>query len=432
MKKRILSLALAVTMLLVLIPAALANPSAVTVDGPPDPGDKPDPGGSISTGDVDVGYTVEDGGVTLDLDDDTIDELIDSAGDGEVVFDLSDVEDAVSVSITAEAAQAFSEADVSLTIVLPGAEITLDPEALAILCGAAETGGDAVTLEAFFVDADDLDDVLAIQAGDGIIISINVFVGGDKVNVPLTVTLPYALKDGEDAAGVCVWYIDGLGTLVNLNGVFADGFITFTIPHQSFFIVGYDEAIAAWDGRWSDVEDHEYFDAIAFAAWYQTAGGEPLFSGMGDGSIFAPDETMTRGMFVTLLYKLAGRPDTKELGVNPFSDVEDGKWYYEAILWAAGEGIVSGKPDGIFDPYSNITREEMAAAFNQYAAAFDYEIEKLRDLPDVLTFSDWADVHVKPLGEAGMLTSGGFDLAEDATRAEIAQMVKDFILFIAD
>ena len=73
-----------------------------------------------------------------------------------------------------------------------------------------------------------------------------------------------------------------------------------------------------------------------------------------DTAIFEPDSPTERAMLVTVLYRLEGQP---EVGENRFTDVADGKWYTNAIAWAAENGIVLGRDETTFDPYANISRE---------------------------------------------------------------------------
>ncbi|MCL2003760.1 MAG: S-layer homology domain-containing protein [Oscillospiraceae bacterium] len=303
--------------------------------------------------------------------------------------------------------------------------ITLSDDVLALL---AELGGEVrVVLER--VELDGL--LAAVTKGYELVVSIAVFVDDVKVDVPLTVSLPYTLKDGEIAKGVNVWYLADNGKLTNLNGTYDDGLITFTIAHQSYFVVGYDEALAAWDGRWSDVDGNEYFDAIAFIAWYLTELDETLFAGTG-GTRFSPDMMMTRGQFMTVLHKLAGRPEHSN--GDGFDDVDEDAWYYDAVLWGYETGIVAGIGGGLFAPDEELSREQMAVILSKYAAYTGLELETLRELPEELEFSDWADEdgYITALAGAGLLTGGGLDLTKGAPRAEIALMFMEFVKLVLE
>ncbi|MCL2699864.1 MAG: hypothetical protein FWE68_06085, partial [Defluviitaleaceae bacterium] len=150
--------------------------------------------------------------------------------------------DMTSVTIDATAAQTFADAAVSVVVSLPAAEITIPPEALAILARA----GGPITIEAFAVGRYALNDKQAAQInGHGLIISIDVFAGGVKLDVPLTVSIPYIHDPGEDPADVHVWHLDDNGVLTKQTSAYdaAAGIITLSINHQSFFVIGYASAL---------------------------------------------------------------------------------------------------------------------------------------------------------------------------------------------
>lgn len=78
----------------------------------------------------------------------------------------------------------------------------------------------------------------------------------------------------------------------------------------------------------------------------------------GKGGYFNPEETMTRAMVVTVLYRMQGEPAVEDKSV--FSDVKRGDWYASAILWAAEKNIVNGTGNGRYDPMEDVTREKFA------------------------------------------------------------------------
>ncbi|MCL2004446.1 MAG: YDG domain-containing protein, partial [Oscillospiraceae bacterium] len=221
----------------------------------PDPTDTI-PGSAVGTDETtDITVTVDSdtGAVTIDLDEETTEALVEKAinavGDAvpgvpapipTVTLDLSSVEGATSAVLNVETAQTFSEAEVAVTVILPDAEITLAPEALATLSETTDVGATPITVEATEIPMRDLQGMQAAQVkGYETVVSIDVFVGETKVNVPLTVSLPYNLKANENPAAVRVWYMDSDGTLTDLKGTYDKdtGLITFTITHQSYFVV---------------------------------------------------------------------------------------------------------------------------------------------------------------------------------------------------
>lgn len=140
---------------------------------------------------------------------------------------------------------------------------------------------------------------------------------------------------------------------------------------------------------------------------------------------------MTRGMMVAVLWRMAGRPDTNEYE-NSFTDVQGGRWYYDAVRWAAANGIVSGFGDGTFRPSYNITREQMAAMLFRYARFMNFEMPRIRtgSFYDDIYVSRWARASVNAMFEAGVISGrpgNVFDPQGEATRAEVAALLKNFL-----
>jgi len=103
---------------------------------------------------------------------------------------------------------------------------------------------------------------------------------------------------------------------------------------------------------------------------------------------FAPAETMTRAMVVTVLYRLQGEPETQYK--STFTDVKNNKWFTDAVIWAAENKIVEGKGNGIFAPTETITREQLAAIIQRYAP-MEYIITE--ETADITHYADYKRVH---------------------------------------
>ena len=89
---------------------------------------------------------------------------------------------------------------------------------------------------------------------------------------------------------------------------------------------------------------------------------EGVTTGAGAGR-FAPDATVTRGQFVTFLYRLAGASSD---GVHPFADVPAGSYYEKAIAWAFAEGITRGTSGTTFSPDAPCTRAQIITFLYRY------------------------------------------------------------------
>jgi len=134
-----------------------------------------------------------------------------------------------------------------------------------------------------------------------------------------------------------------------------------------------------------------------------------------------------------VLWNMEGRPAPE--GTKGFTDVPKGAWFYDAVLWAAESGIVSGSGNEKFEPQRAIARQEMVVLLHSYASFKDYNIPKNRELPQ---FSDhgqigsWAKDAANAMADAGVINgnNGKFNPTDSATRAEVATLFKNFMRFI--
>lgn len=108
----------------------------------------------------------------------------------------------------------------------------------------------------------------------------------------------------------------------------------------------------------TDIDGHWAYDEILKA--YEAG----LVSGT-TATTFSPETSVTRGMFVTLLYRLSGEPAAN--GSNPFTDVPAGKYYTNAVVWAYGNGVVNGTSDTTFSPDAPVTRQDLVTMLYRYA-----------------------------------------------------------------
>ena len=184
--------------------------------------------------------------------------------------------------------------------------------------------------------------------------------------------------------------------------------------------------------------DTSAFSDVKTSAWYhedvQYVSENGLMKGTGE-NLFSPDATTTRGMIVTILYRLEGEPSPT--GVCPFQDVASGKYYEKAITWAAESGIVSGFSADTFGPDQNITREQMAAILYRYATYKKYDVSTAGDLskfPDADKVSSYAVDAMKWANAAGLINGsndGKLYPAGNATRAQVAAILTRFCKNIA-
>lgn len=123
------------------------------------------------------------------------------------------------------------------------------------------------------------------------------------------------------------------------------------------------------------------FDDVNPGDWFYDAVEYAYVNGLMDGvseNEFGPNMTLTRAMVVTILYRYEGSPAVYD--VSPFTDVVEGTWYADAVIWAAANDIVNGTSETTFSPNSPITREQFAAILFRYATYRAYSVSARADL----------------------------------------------------
>ena len=148
----------------------------------------------------------------------------------------------------------------------------------------------------------------------------------------------------------------------------------------------------------------------------------------GTGSkTFSPNTNMSRGMLVTVLYRMAGEPSVSGIA-NPFKDVVKGAYYYNAVLWAYNKGIVTGKGAGKFAPNDNVSRQEIAAFIYRYAGK-PTATGSLLGFSDYKSVASYATDAMKWATRNEVITGIGGKLVPNAaaTRAQVATMLYRYI-----
>lgn len=145
-----------------------------------------------------------------------------------------------------------------------------------------------------------------------------------------------------------------------------------------------DVTVNAYFTAFEDAERLPFTD-VSKADWFYDAVkyvyDNNIMSGT-SGDLFSPDLQTTRGMIVTILYRLEGQP--KASGIL-FSDVEQSMYYADAVTWAAANGVVSGYGNGEFGPDDMITREQLVSVLYRYAANKGIDVSGRADIKQ---FSD--------------------------------------------
>lgn len=176
-------------------------------------------------------------------------------------------------------------------------------------------------------------------------------------------------------------------------------------------------------GRFVDVPAGAWFsDAVQYVA------DNGLMVGVDDNH-FAPGGLTTRCMVVKVLHRMEGEPSAEGTG---FTDVEDGVWYTEAILWAQANGIVEGYGDGTFHPHASMTREEMMAVIYRYSQYKGYDVSEttsLRVFTDSVKIQSYAEDAMAWAVSAGLIVGfedGTIRPQADSNRAQLATVLMRF------
>ena len=172
------------------------------------------------------------------------------------------------------------------------------------------------------------------------------------------------------------------------------------------------------------VKDHWFYEDVLYV--YENG----LMNGVSDTE-FAPNETLTRAMVVTILSRMSGE-EIAEATESAFSDVATGMWYSNAIAWAASKNIVNGFEDGTFQPDAPVTRAQLVTILYRYAQYKGMDVSTLSDLSQ---FTDAAEVPAYALEAmqwavgSELLSGNGLliDAASNASRAQVAAIIHRFL-----
>ena len=169
--------------------------------------------------------------------------------------------------------------------------------------------------------------------------------------------------------------------------------------------------------------DDWFYDAVAYV--YENG----IMAGT-DETTFEPGMLLDRAMAAQLFYNLEGKPAVT--GDSTFTDVTSGHWAVNAITWAAQNDIVAGIGGGLYDPDSNVTREQFAVMLYKYARFKGYDLTATGDLtqfPDAGSISSWAETALSWANGNGLINgheNGTLAPGGTATRAQAASILAQF------
>ncbi len=215
---------------------------------------------------------------------------------------------------------------------------------------------------------------------------------------------------------------DANGDTISLSNE-GDGKYTFTMPASRVTVSATFVAESEQELPFTDVASSEwYYEAVQYVY------NNELMNGM-SATTFEPNSTTTRGMIVTMLYRLENEPTAASAG---FSDVAEGQWYTDAVNWAAANNIVNGYGDDQFGPTDTITREQMMAILYRYAQYKGYDVTASADLSaytDATNISSYAVSAMQSAVSEGLIngiTDTTLVPGGSATRAQVAAILMRF------
>ena len=170
----------------------------------------------------------------------------------------------------------------------------------------------------------------------------------------------------------------------------------------------------------TDCPDTWYRDAVNYAV------ENKLMGGIGNNQ-FAPQDNLTRGMIVEVLYRNAGTPEVTEL--STFTDVPETAWYAKAVAWAEDNEVVNGVGDGLFAPEDKVTRDQIATILYRYKKPENVEDADFSGFSDADLIEDYAVDAMNWAVSCGLLKGdkGMLKPLDTATRAEFATMIMRFL-----
>ena len=175
------------------------------------------------------------------------------------------------------------------------------------------------------------------------------------------------------------------------------------------------------------------FVDVAKTSWYygniKYVWQHDIMNGVSDTK-FAPESSMTRAMFVTVLYRLEGSPSVEGLATPPFTDIgaSNYSWAYNAIVWAYNTGVTKGTSATTFAPGAAITRQEIVTMLYRYAGS--PAVSGSLIFGDSSVISSWARSAVQWANSIGVITgypNGNFGPVDATTRGQMAAIVHRYM-----
>ena len=178
-------------------------------------------------------------------------------------------------------------------------------------------------------------------------------------------------------------------------------------------------AVTAVENPYTDVPNGTWYtDAVLWCREHEIMGGT-------SNTTFSPDDTMSRAMLATVLYRAEGEPAVS--GGASFTDVPDGQWYSKAAAWASANEYITGYGNGLFGTDDPVTREQTVTILWRYSGQPEAAAEDFADESDISSFArtavDWASSSgvVEGVGDNRFAPQG------ELTRAQAAVILQRYL-----
>ncbi len=357
----------------------------------------------------------------------------------EIVITSGDTKkaDTIKLEIPANSVKEIAESkDLTLTVATNAGDVAISNETLnAIVEQSRNTESLNIVVETKTADEtmknteNITETVLQDVLKNATIVEVTITTGNTSIRTfgghKLSVDVPVDGKNHEQGKIYKVHIISADGSIETTYGecVEKNGKLSVRVAtkHLSSFIVTDIET-----APFTDIPDHWAYEAIKYA--YNNS----IMQGVGE-SIFAPDDTMTRAMLVTVLYRLEDEPAVNKS--IPFADVKSGEWYENAVTWAQQNGIVSGVSETEFAPNKDITREQMATILYRYAQ-YKKQDTSVGENTNILSYDDTFDISEYAFSAIQWMVGSGLLKGEtestinpqgNCTRAQVATILMRYL-----
>ncbi len=302
--------------------------------------------------------------------------------------------------------------------------VTFDAKALSSI-SEGSTSGD-ISIQMKKLDVQSLNDSVKSVVGDRPVYDFTVMAGNEIISAfnggTASISIPYALKPGEDKNAVVVYFIDDSGNLQTVRGAFNEktGKVDFKVSHFSKYAIGYNKI------TFTDIKDGAWYsDAVTFLSARGITTGT-------SANTFSPGAAISRAEFLVMAMRAYGIEPMKNSTDN-FADA--GNSYYSDYLAAAKKmKITRGVGDNLYKPNEKISRQDM---FTLLYRALDVmnEIPSAEKDGSLDAFSDsdsvagYAKSAAETLVSAGVISGSGgkLDPTGLSTRAQMAQILQNLM-----